>query len=79
MPFLFRGGFAVSHGIKSSRILFAPSKLRGSYTWSPRGAEKCRGIWSIFGHFSPIYPRSFHHRPLYSPAVFRHADTFRRI
>ena len=23
------------------------------------GGKKCGGIWSIFGHFSPIYPRSF--------------------
>lgn len=39
------------------------------------GPEKCGGIWSIFGHFSPIFPRSFHKRPKYTPAVFPHADT----
>lgn len=33
------------------------------------GGEKCGGIWSIFGYFSPIYPRSLNWPP-YTPAKF---------
>ena len=58
----------------------APTRgIRSRYTENCREAtpeaQKCGSVWSIFGHFLTIFPRSFHHRPRYTPAVFRHADT----
>ena len=44
----------------------ALEKLRGCIGV---GCENCEGIWSIFGGFAPIYPRTFIWGA-YPPAVF---------